>query len=157
MNLYSPKSFAMYTKGETLCVMEKDKQYAVRIIGVDVEKQKFKIHFIGFNRRFDEWMDFDSDRVVQDIISDDDVEEETSGGFSNKSIDEAIVVIEESYNAMEVTNVNQSSNNKRKRSPGDEDETAPKRRASVQHSLPLVADDASVAPVGGRCCWRATR
>ena len=51
----------MYTKGETLCVMEKDRQYAVLIIGVNVEKQKFRIHYIGFNQRFDEWLDFDSD------------------------------------------------------------------------------------------------
>ena len=38
-----------------------------KIVEVDSEKQMFQFHYKGFSNRYDEWINFDSDRIVEDF------------------------------------------------------------------------------------------
>ena len=37
-----------------------------KVISVNEDNQRIEVHFVKFNKRFDEWIDFTSDRIVED-------------------------------------------------------------------------------------------
>ena len=73
-------------KDELFVADKKDaKARKCKVKAIDEDNQRIEVHFVGFNRRFDEWIDFNSDRIVDDpeeeedefhdssIISDNDI------------------------------------------------------------------------------------
>ena len=73
-------------KDELFVADKKDaKARKCKVKAIDEDNQRIEVHFVGFNRHFDEWIDFNSDRIVDDpeeeedefhdssIISDNDI------------------------------------------------------------------------------------
>ena len=49
---------------EVIYVMDKGKQYACKIVERNEKGEKIKVHFVGWNKKCDIWLDEDSDRIV---------------------------------------------------------------------------------------------
>ena len=54
----------MYKKGSILYVMDGDWAYKSKV--VNIKENKAQIHFYGYGKSLDEWIDMDSKRIVQE-------------------------------------------------------------------------------------------
>ena len=54
--------------GDELFVADKKDGIArkCKVKAIDEDNQRIEVHFVGFNKRFDDWIDFSSDRIVEE-------------------------------------------------------------------------------------------
>lgn len=114
----------MYKKGDNLCVVHKGHPWAVKVIDVDVCLRKIKVHYVTFNDRHNEWVDFDSDRIV--------VEGAEKENGSVQEIENYIDQLVET--------------SKRKRGDLGDDESSPDLRLSKRPSVHMDGSSMSTLP-----------
>ena len=54
--------------GDELFVTDKKDGIArkCKVKAIDEDNQRIQVHFVRFNKRFEEWIDFTSDRIVEE-------------------------------------------------------------------------------------------
>ena len=123
---------------ETIYVLDKGKEYACKIVDRNEKGQQIKVHFVGWNKKCDIWLDEDSERIVPSP-NDSFVRE------SESLIDKRLEELESGAGVA----------SKRKRVVDvDEERSAPKRRSSTAQEapFPVVASAPSFlqeAPLAG--------
>ena len=84
-------------QGESLVVVDNtdNKKRRCKVKAVDEDNQLIQIHYVGFNSRYDEWIDFTSDRIVEAEDDDDfDLDEDTKAALGQlAAIDEVTAKI----------------------------------------------------------------
>ena len=84
-------------QGESLVVVDNtdNKKRRCKVKAVDEDNQLIQIHYVGFNSRYDEWIDFTSDRIVEADDDDDfDLDEDTKAALGQlAAIDEVTAKI----------------------------------------------------------------
>ena len=71
-------------QGESIIVLDNtdNKKRRCKVKAVDEDNQLLQIHYVGFNSRYDEWIDFTSDRIVESEDDDDfDLDEDTKAAL----------------------------------------------------------------------------
>ena len=119
---------------EIIYVMDKGKEYACKIVERNEKGQKIKVHFVGWNKKCDIWLDEDSDRIVPSP--------------NDRSLMESESMIDERVKELESCAGGIGASKRKRVVEDDEERSSSKRRPSTAQETPLEANDASVPIVG---------